>query len=68
MAFHVGEWISELQEHVQEHPNRAPLYFVFTAYLSAWYTLTSRYPLGENVYESEWDPDHSGCLPGRYTW
>lgn len=49
------EWLSELSEHVREHPKRAPLYFVFTLYLSVWYAVTSRWPFGRNIYDSEWD-------------
>jgi len=49
------EWVSELRDHVREHPKRAPLYFVFTLYLTVWYTITSRYPIGENVYEEDWN-------------
>lgn len=49
------EWLSELAGHVQAHPKRAPLYFFFTIYLSIWYAVTSRWPIGTNVYESEWD-------------
>lgn len=55
MTLHLREWFSELGEHVREHPKRAPLYFAFTMYLSIWYTFTSRWPFGTNVYESDWD-------------
>jgi hypothetical protein len=27
----------------------------YTAFLGLWYTLTSRHPIGQNVYESDWD-------------
>ncbi|WP_415379389.1 hypothetical protein [Halosimplex sp. TS25] len=27
----------------------------YDAYLGTWYTITSRYPLGTNVYDREWD-------------
>jgi len=55
MDANFGEWLSELREHVREHPKRAPLYFVFTLYLTFWYTITSRWPFGQNVFESDWD-------------
>lgn len=55
MNLYLREWLSELGEHVREHPKRAPLYFVFTVYLSIWYAFTSRWPFGTNVYESDWD-------------
>lgn len=55
MRTNFAEWISELLDHLREHPKRAPLYFVFSLYLSAWYSVTSRWPFGRNVYESDWD-------------
>lgn len=55
MDTNIGEWLSELAEHLREHPKRAPLYLLFTVYLSIWYALTSRRPFGRNIYESEWD-------------
>lgn len=55
MKTNVGEWLSEMNEHVQDHPKRAPLYFVFTLYLTVWYAVTSRWPFGRNVYEDDWD-------------
>jgi hypothetical protein len=42
-------------EHLREHPSRAPLYFVYTIYLAFWYAITSRWPFGENIYDSDWD-------------
>lgn len=55
MEVNVREWLSEMAGHVRESPFRAVLYFVFTIYLSVWYTITSRRPFGMNVYESDWD-------------
>ena len=55
METNIGEWFSEMREHVQEHPKRALLYFVFTLYLTVWYAITSRWPFGQNVYEDDWD-------------
>ncbi|MFD1562865.1 hypothetical protein ACFR99_04805 [Haloarchaeobius amylolyticus] len=55
METNLCAWLSEIREHVREHPKRAPLYVVFTLYLTVWYTLTSRWPFGRNVYESDWD-------------
>ncbi|NKE37415.1 hypothetical protein GWG54_16670 [Natronococcus sp. JC468] len=51
----LADWIAELREHARTHPARAPLYLLFTAYLSVWYAITSRVPLGRNVYDSDWD-------------
>lgn len=55
MATNFGEWLSEMREHVREHPTRAVLYIIFTLYLAVWYVWTSRWPFGRNVYESDWD-------------
>lgn len=55
METNFREWFTKIREHIREHPKRAPLYFVFTLYLSVWYAITSRRPSGRNVYESDWD-------------
>lgn len=55
MASDSSEWVSEMAAHFRSDPGRAPLYLLFTTYLAVWYALTSRRPLGENVYESDWD-------------
>lgn len=51
----LSEWLSELLDHARDRPMRAPLYLVFTAYLVVWYAITSRRPIGHDVYEEEWD-------------
>lgn len=53
--FHIREWFAELRGHVDKHPVRAPLYLLFTLYLTVWYTITSRRPIGTNIFEEEWD-------------
>lgn len=55
MESNLTEWISEIRSHIREHPERAPLYFVFTLYLTIWYAVTSRFPVGRNIYEEDWD-------------
>lgn len=55
MSLNVGSWISELVDTFREKPKRAPLYALYGPYLSAWYALTSRMPVGTNIYEREWD-------------
>jgi hypothetical protein len=55
MSVNFGEWFSEMVDHLREQPSRAPLYLVFTVYLTIWYAITSRWPFGENVYDSDWD-------------
>lgn len=55
MSSHLREWLSEMKTHFQERPRRAPLYVVYSWYLTVWYALTSRWPFGVNVYERDWD-------------
>lgn len=55
MRVSFSEWSSEMMEHLRDHPNRAPLYFVYTIYLAFWYAITSRWAFGENIYDSNWD-------------
>lgn len=55
METNLRTWLSEMSEHVRCHPKRALLYFIFTLYLTIWYAMTSRHPVGRNIYESEWD-------------
>lgn len=55
MDTNIGEWLSEMRAHIRSHPKRAPLYLIFTLYLTVWYAVTSRWPFGRNVYDDEWD-------------
>lgn len=55
MQTNIREWLSEMREHFQEHPSRAPLYVLYSWYLMLWFGITSRYPVGTNVYDREWD-------------
>jgi hypothetical protein len=55
MTVNFGGWCSEMGEHLRERPSRAPLYIAFTLYLTVWYAITSRWPFGENIYDSDWD-------------
>lgn len=55
MNINLREWFHEMYEQFRENPSRTPLYVVYTWYLVIWYAVTSRVPLGTNVYEREWD-------------
>ncbi|MDF9744104.1 hypothetical protein [Natrinema salsiterrestre] len=55
MQTNVRSWLAEMWEHFRDNPARAPLYVVYTWYLMAWFGITSRRPIGTNVYEREWD-------------
>lgn len=55
METNVRKWLLEMGEHAREHPVRTPLYVAFTLYLSVWYAITSYWPFGRNIYESDWD-------------
>lgn len=51
----VRKWITEMRDQYRDDPFRAPLYFVYSWYLMMWFGLASRYPIGTNVYERDWD-------------
>ena len=55
MKTNFGAWFSEMRDHVYHHPKRALLYMLFTLYLTVWYAVTARTPIGRNVYEADWD-------------
>lgn len=55
MQTNVRKWLAEMREQFRSNPTRAPLYVVYTWYLVFWYTVTSRRPIGTNVYERDWD-------------
>ncbi|MFC6613898.1 hypothetical protein ACFQAS_02810 [Halopenitus salinus] len=55
METNIRTWLAEMRERFHETPTRAPLYVVFTWYLAIWFGITSRFPIGTNVYERDWD-------------
>ena len=55
METNVSEWFADMRNHFQEHPSRALLYVVYSLYLVIWFGVTSRVPVGTNVYDREWD-------------
>lgn len=55
MKSNMRKWCTEMSSHLKENPKRAPLYVIYTLYLALWYGVTSRFPIGLNVYEKEWD-------------
>jgi len=55
MKTNIREWFADMRDHFQEHPTRAPLYVVYTLYLVVWFGITSRLPIGTNVYDRDWD-------------
>lgn len=55
METNLREWLAEMGEQFRENPSRAPLYVVYTCYLIVWFAVTSRMPLGRNVYDRDWD-------------
>lgn len=48
-------WVTETREAFEESPKWAVANALRCVYLGAWLTATSRYPVGTNVYEREWD-------------
>ncbi len=55
MKTNFREWFEEMREHFRDHPTRAPLYVVYSWYLMLWFGISSRLPIGTNVYERDWD-------------
>lgn len=55
METNIRAWLSEVRNHFGEHPARAPLHAAYAWYLSFWFGITSRYPIGTNVFDREWD-------------
>jgi len=55
MQTNFREWVAEMKDRFRDDPSRAPLYVIYTWYLVFWYAITSRIPLGTNVYERDWD-------------
>jgi hypothetical protein len=48
-------WWDEFKTDVRSSPANAAFMAGFRAYLGAWHTITSRYPLGTNIYSRDWD-------------
>jgi hypothetical protein len=48
-------WLSEFRENLEEDPKRAALQSLYCSYLGAWYTVSSRFDPGTNIYERDWD-------------
>ena len=55
MPVSFGGWLSEFRENLEEDPKRAVLQSLYCSYLGAWYTVSSRFDPGTNVYERDWD-------------
>jgi hypothetical protein len=56
MAASFRQWLVEHREQFSEDGVvRCGTHGAYTAFLGLWYTLTSRRPLGRNVYERDWD-------------
>lgn len=55
MPVDFSRWLSEFRENLKDSPKRAVMQSLWCSYLGVWFTATSRYPLGERIYEKEWD-------------
>ncbi|MDR5657387.1 hypothetical protein RH831_09365 [Halodesulfurarchaeum sp. HSR-GB] len=55
MAGTFQEWFAEHREQIRKEPSSGLKHAAFTTYLGLWYTLTSRWPLGTQVFEEDWD-------------
>lgn len=48
-------WVDEFRQNYAENPRRAVLQSIYCTYLGLWYTVTSRFEMGTNIYERDWD-------------
>lgn len=56
MGDSLRRWLDEHREQFRDDgPRRCAMHGVYTAFLGGWYTLTSRRPVGRNVYQKDWD-------------
>jgi hypothetical protein len=55
MPIDFAQWIEEFRSNWADSPKRAVLEGAYYAYLGGWLTATSRYDIGTNVYDREWD-------------
>jgi len=57
MGGSVRGWLSQFREDLSAGHGRRWAVFraAYYAYLGLWHTVTSRYPVGTNVYERDWD-------------
>ena len=51
----IRQWLDELRDHSDQGGKYAVMNAVRSLHNGAYFTLTSRYPLGTNVFEREWD-------------
>jgi hypothetical protein len=55
MPIDFAQWADELRANWADSPKRAVLEGAYYAYLGGWLTASSRYDVGTNVYDREWD-------------
>lgn len=56
MGASLRQWLDEHREQFHDDgPKRCAMHGAYTTFLGLWYTLTSRRPIGRNVYERDWD-------------
>lgn len=55
MPIDFTQWVEEFRSNWDVSPKRALLEGAYYTYLGAWLTATSRYDVGTNVYDRDWD-------------
>lgn len=55
MPISVSEWVKENQRTYKKHGLKAVPRSAYYAYLGLWFSVISRFPTGENVFEKDWD-------------
>lgn len=55
MPIDFAQWAEEFRANWGESPKRAVLEGLYYTYLGGWLTATSRFDVGTNIYDREWD-------------
>ena len=55
MPIDFAQWAEEFRDNWTDSPRRAILEGLYYGYLGGWLTATSRFDVGTNVYDREWD-------------
>ena len=56
MVISLRQWLREHRDKFYDDgPKQCAMHGAYTTFLGLWYTYTSRRPIGQNVYESDWD-------------
>lgn len=55
MPVSLRDWMRQSYEDLRSDLTRGLMHTIYTAYLSVWFSVTSRRPIGFNMYDEPWD-------------